>query len=135
MIEVYRAVKKDGMLCPGNLTVNTLKHSGAAKSSLLNAYSRLHRANELVKVAEDGKECFKKVGLVKQPRKRKPGRSRNNTNIRGVYKVKSSNCRQGFTFQYIWNDEEGNRQALSSTCLKKLEKRVKARGLPWEVII
>ena len=135
MIEVYKAVKQDGTLCQGTLTVNTRKHRGAAKMSLLNAYSRLHRVDSIVKVAEDGKECYKKVKLVKQPQKRaKNTRVWNNTGIRHVYKVKCPSCTQGFMFQYNWKDEDGDKRFLSSQSLEKLEQRAKEYGLPWEVV-
>ena len=49
-----------------------------------------------------------------------------------VHKVKSESCKQGFTYVYRYHNSEGKRIAIYSVDIKKLEKKVKNRGLKWK---
>lgn len=58
----------------------------------------------------------------------------NNNNTSGfyrVYKRKSKDCKQGFIYCYRYYDNDGNRKAITSTNIKKLEQKVKAQNLKW----
>lgn len=48
-----------------------------------------------------------------------------------VYKQNSSNCKQGFTYNYRYYDENNNRKAITCINLNGLEEKVKSKGLPW----
>lgn len=47
-----------------------------------------------------------------------------------VYKQKDSTCRQGFRYCYSYR-EDGKVKSIKSVDLKKLEEKVKAKGLKW----
>ena len=54
----------------------------------------------------------------------------------GFYLVsieKCPKCKTGSVYRYIYQDDEG-KKTISSVDLDKLEQRVKARGLRWEII-
>ena len=48
-----------------------------------------------------------------------------------VYKHKSKSCKQGFTWEYRYTDEDGKRKKICSVDLDLLEKKVKAQGFEW----
>lgn len=55
-------------------------------------------------------------------------------NISGYYRVgksKDKRCKQGFIWRYRYCDENGKHKAITSTDIKKLEKKVKEKGLIW----
>ena len=58
----------------------------------------------------------------------------NTTGFYRVYKKKHNNCKQGFIWRYCYRNENNKRKTLSSTDLKKLEKKVEAQNLPWKII-
>lgn len=47
-----------------------------------------------------------------------------------VHKDRCKSCKQGFIFVYRYH-ENGKRKMISSVDIKKLEKKVKAKGLEW----
>lgn len=74
-----------------------------------------------------GKECSnelkKRISLSES-------KSRNTTNYYRVSKDKNKSCKQGFTWIYQYC-EEGKHKKINSVDIKKLEAKVKAKGLPW----
>lgn len=55
----------------------------------------------------------------------------------GFYLVsiaKCPQCKTSVLYRYQYQDEDGKRKKISSIDLDKLEQRVKARGLRWEII-
>lgn len=49
-----------------------------------------------------------------------------------VYKQKiKNNSKRDFCYSYRYTDDNGKRHKISSIDLKKLEKKVKEKGLPW----
>ena len=59
--------------------------------------------------------------------------SKAHNNITGYYavtKVKSSTCKQGFTYRYQYY-VDGKRKHIDSVDINKLEKKVVERGLKW----
>lgn len=57
------------------------------------------------------------------------------TNTCGYYRVskyKDKRYKQGFTYNYIYRDENGHKHKISSVDINILEKRVKNMNLPWE---
>lgn len=63
--------------------------------------------------------------------RKKISKAKNTTGYYRVGKHKSPECRQGFRFCYRYYDDDGKRHAISSIDIKKLEKKVKAKGLEW----
>ena len=48
-----------------------------------------------------------------------------------VYKNKDKNCKQGYIYTYQYYDEDNKRRSISSIDIKKLENKVKKKGLKW----
>ena len=65
--------------------------------------------------------------------KKKMSKSRTTTNILGVSKCKDKRYKKGFRYYYQYY-EDGKRKQITSTDLKKLEEKVREKGLLWEVI-
>lgn len=59
--------------------------------------------------------------------------SQNTTGYFRVYKKKDKNYKQGFIWRYTYY-ENGKRKSIESIDIKKLEKKVKAKGLEWREI-
>ena len=49
------------------------------------------------------------------------------------YKYIIKTCKQGFTWRYIYYEND-KRNEISSISIEKLEKKVKEKGLPWNVL-
>lgn len=49
-----------------------------------------------------------------------------------IYKHKCSKCNRGFIFRYCYYDEDGKHKTINSVDLGELEKKVKAKNLPWK---
>lgn len=58
--------------------------------------------------------------------------SQNTSGYFRVSKAKDKNCKQGFVWSYRYLDETGKRKAIMSVDIKKLEERVKKKGLTWK---
>lgn len=63
--------------------------------------------------------------------KQKMSEARNTSGYLNVHKHKCDSCKQGFQWSYRYYDENGKRKSISSIDIKKLEAKVKAKGLPW----
>ena len=59
-------------------------------------------------------------------------KSRNTTGFFRVYKQPNTAYKQGFQWVYKYYDENGKRRLISSTDIKKLEKKVEKKGLKWQ---
>ena len=65
--------------------------------------------------------------------KKKISEARNTSGYFRVTKHNCKSCKQGFTWQYNYY-EDGKPKSISSVDIKKLEAKVKAKGLKWERI-
>ena len=63
--------------------------------------------------------------------KQKMSEARNTSGYYHVSKRKNKTCKQGWCWVYRYYDENGKRKSISSIDIKKLEAKVKAKGLPW----
>ena len=63
--------------------------------------------------------------------KLKISKSRNTTGYYRVTKTQCKGCKQGFIWRYVYIDENGKRKQIRVVDIKKLEEKVKARGLEW----
>jgi len=59
-------------------------------------------------------------------------KSHNTSGYLRVYIKKDKTCVQGFKFVYQYFDENGKRKQISSVDIKKLEVKVKKKGLPFK---
>ena len=57
--------------------------------------------------------------------------SNNTSGYYRVHKKKDNTCKQGFLWVYRYHDKKGRRKQILSVDIKKLEKKVKAKGLEW----
>ena len=62
-------------------------------------------------------------------------KSKNTSGFYRVFKHKDSSCKQGFIWSYQYYDENKKRKAIKSVDIKKLEQRVKKKGLHWEKLL
>lgn len=102
------------------------KHTPEAKQKISEAHkgriiSKEHR--EILSKAHKGKKKSKE-------HRKKISKSRNTTGYFRVSKCKRPQYKQGFTYKYLYY-ENGKQRAISSVDIKKLEKKVKAKGLEW----
>ena len=63
--------------------------------------------------------------------KMKISEAQNTSGYFRVIKMKDKNCKQGFRWVYRYY-EDGKRKTISSVDIKKLEAKVKSKGLKWE---
>jgi group I intron endonuclease len=63
--------------------------------------------------------------------KHKISKAKNTSGYFRVYKHYDNNIKQGFRWAYQYHDKNGKRKGITSTDIKKLEKKVKEKGLPW----
>lgn len=71
---------------------------------------------------------------ISEKTKIKMSKSHNTTGYFRVNKHKCKSYNQGFYWEYLYYDEKGKRVSISSVDIKKLEKRIKDKGLRWERI-
>ena len=57
--------------------------------------------------------------------------SKTTTGLYRVSKHKKKDCNQGFTWRYSYPDENGKHIDIESVDIKKLEEKVKSKGLEW----
>lgn len=77
---------------------------------------------------------YENIPAYKQKSKNKvffDSKSHTNINSAYIYKYKCSTCKRGFIFSYIYYDKDKQRKTINSVDLGKLEKKVKAKNLPW----
>ena len=67
---------------------------------------------------------------LSEEHRKKISEAKNTTSYYHVTKSKNHKYRQRFCFRYQYYDD-GKRHEISSVDIKKLEKKVKAKGLPW----
>ena len=67
--------------------------------------------------------------------KLKMSKNKNKTGVFNVFKLTNKGCKQGFTWAYYYDDENGNRRMLSSVSLEKLKKKVLDKGYDWFELI
>ena len=61
----------------------------------------------------------------------KRSKTLNQTGYFRVMKIKKKGTKQGFTWLYTYYDDNGKRKRITNISLKKLEEKVKAKGLEW----
>jgi len=61
----------------------------------------------------------------------KRSKALNSTGYFRVMKIKRERTKQGFTWLYSYYDENGKRKRITNVSFKKLEEKVKSKGLEW----
>ena len=62
--------------------------------------------------------------------RKKISKARNTSGYYRVYKRNEKGCKQGFIWRYEYH-EDGRKKSISSVDIKKLEEKVRAKGLEW----
>ena len=75
-----------------------------------------------------GKHCSEEI---KKKISLKLSSKKNTSGFYRVYKVYKNNYKQGFYYCYRYYNQKGERKQISSVDIKKLEYKVKEKGLPW----
>ena len=97
------------------------------------------KMSEALKGKTHSEETRKKMSESKKGKTRseetrkKISKTQNTTGFYRVSKQKNSSCKQGFIWCYHY-PYKLTRKSISSTDLKKLEKKVKKEGLEWKII-
>ena len=97
------------------------------------------KMSEAQKGREVSNETKKKISEARKGKTRsdetkmKISEARNTSGYFRVTKHKNKNCKQGFIWIYRYS-KNGKRKTISSVDIKKLEAKVKAKGLKWERI-
>ena len=82
-------------------------------------------------------EHRKKISEAKSGKKhskehrKKMSEARNTTGYYRVSKIKNPAYTQGFYYRYEYRDDDSKKHQIYSVDIKKLEKKVKAKGLEW----
>ena len=106
-------------------------HSEETKEKIRNAHLGLKPSEETRKKMSESQ----KGRTHSLESKLKMSKNKNKTGIFNVFKLTNNNCKQGFTWAYYYDDEEGNRKMLSSVSLEKLKKKVLSKGFDWFELI
>ena len=93
------------------------KHTQESREKMSEALSGENHPNYGKKFSED--------------RRKKMSKAQNTTGYYRVYKKKRTDYKQGFRYVYQYYDDDKKRHEISSVDIKKLEKKVKAKGLEW----
>ena len=99
-------------------------------------YGKTHSLETKKKISEANKgENNPMYGKTHSEKTRKKmSEAQNTTGFYRVTKQKDNNCKQGFRWRYYYRNKNNKQKCLSSTNLKKLEKKVKAQSLPWQIV-
>lgn len=103
------------------------KHSEKARK-------KISTANSGKKLSEKTRKKMSKANSGKklsQKTRKKMSEAKNTTGYYRVYKHKHPQIKQGFRFCYQYLGDDGKRHEITSVDIKKLEKKVKAKGLEW----
>lgn len=110
------------------------KHSEETRNKISKANSGENHYMYGKKHSEDTKKKMSKTKSGKkhsEDAKKKMSEAKNTTGYYRVYKQKNPQCKQGFRFCYQYLGDDRKKHLISSVDIKKLEKKVKAKGLPW----
>lgn len=80
--------------------------------------------------AHSGKNHYMYGRKHTQETKEKMSKTQNTTGYYRVYKQNKKSCKQGFMWVYRYL-EDGERKSIYSVDIKKLEEKVRAKGLEW----
>lgn len=110
------------------------KHSEETRKKISEAKSGKNNPMYGKKLSEEHR---KKISEANSGRKfseevrKKMSEGRNTSGYFRVIKHKNPQYTQGFTYCYRYRDDGGKKREINSVDIKKLEKKVKAKGLEW----
>ena len=93
---------------------------------------KTHSEETRKKISENNARYWQGKTHSEETRK-KMSEAQNTTGFYRVTKQKDNTCKQGFTWRYQYPCKS-TRKVISSIDLKKLEKKVKAQSLPWQIV-
>lgn len=94
---------------------------------------KISEANSGHKVSQETKDKISKANSGRKhtsESKEKMSKSQNTSGYYRVCKHNAKSCKQGFVWDYKYY-EDGKRKKISSIDIKKLEEKVRAKGLKW----
>ena len=143
-VEYYNTYKNDfhynltpgGDFNPSKVPDIAKKISAARKGKKLPEETRrkMSEANKGKKLPEETRRKMSEAHKGKkhsEEARKKMSHARNTTGFFHVNKRKCLTCKQGFTYEYLYCDDDGKKRSISSVDLEVLEKKVKAKGLTW----
>ena len=110
------------------------KLSEEHKQSISNAhkgktFSEQHKQN--ISKSKQGKNNYFYGKTFSDEHKQKISMSKNTTGYYRVSKHKKKDYKQGFSWRYMYRDENGKRKSIIDKNIENLRKRVIKRGLLW----
>lgn len=102
------------------------KLSQETKQKISEAHSGYKHTQEAKDKMSKAKSGFKHTLEAKE----KMSKARNTSGYYRVYKMNRKSCKQGFMWVYRY-PENGERKSIYSVDIKKLEEKVRAKGLEW----
>ena len=143
-VEYYNTYKNDfhynltpgGDFNPSKVPDIAKKISAARKGKKHSEETRkkISEANKGKKLPEETRRKMSEAHKGKkhsEEARKKMSHARNTTGFFHVNKRKCLTCKQGFTYEYLYCDDDGKKRSISSVDLEVLEKKVKAKGLTW----
>lgn len=127
---LHRLIMADAIGCgiPSNYVVH--HRDGNKLNNKLDNLELLPHEEHL-SLHHKGKEGYFKNKIRSNKTKLKISKIQNTSGYFRVSKLKTERYKQGFFWKYCYYDEDGKRKAITSVDIKKLEEKVKARGLEW----
>ena len=99
----------------------------------ISGYRHTEKSKRKMSKAQKGENNPMYGKIHSEETRKKMSKAQNTTGFYRVSKKKDNKCKQGFVWLYKYFDNN-KRKAVSSTDLKKLEKKVKAQSLPWQIV-
>ncbi len=107
-------------------TKQKISESNKGKTSYWKGKTRPEETKNKISESHKGK-------TLSEEHKIKTSESMNTTGYYRVYKRKNKKYKQKFTWAYEYT-EKGKRKSITSVDIKKLEQKVKAKGLKWRCL-
>lgn len=110
------------------------RHSEDARKKMSKAHSGKNHHFYGKKLSEETRKKMSeshKGKKLSEEHKKNLSKAQNTTGYFRVSTHKCPKCKQGFTYVYEYDGEDKKRKQITSVNIKKLEKKVKQKGLEW----
>ena len=127
---LHRLIMADAIGC-GILSNYVVHHIDGDKLNNDLSNLELLTNEEHTSLHHKGKDGYWKDKNFSDEHKLNISKSMNTTGYFRVSKSQCKSCKQGFMWAYIYLDENGKRKEIKSVDIKKLEEKIKTKGLEW----